>query len=55
MNETVEPKPGLVVPTDAGNCVLLYPERAGHPEGNWVGVLKDGKLRTLTQEEIKGG
>jgi len=46
------PKPGLKVPTDKGVCTLLYPENAGHPEGNWIGVLESGYALTLTQEEI---
>lgn len=51
-NPTVDPKPGLEVPTPDGVCTLLYPERAGHPEGNWIGVLLDGRALILTQEEV---
>jgi len=52
--KTSTAKPGLVVPTDHGHCVLLYPERPGHPEGNWVGVFADGYTEVLTQDEIAG-
>jgi len=46
-------KPGLKVSTDSGSvCQLLCPEYAGHPEGNWVGLLDTGFSIIVTQEEI---
>ena len=52
--EVVEPRPGMIISTPSGLCALLYPERAGHPEGNWIGVLLSGYAVTVTQEEISG-
>ena len=51
--EHIEPCPGLPINTEKGICKLLYPERPGKKDENWVCLYDDGSSIIVTQEYIQ--